>query len=121
MSGFFGVISKQSCVNEVYYGTDYHSHLGTKRAGLVFYNTKEGFRRSIHSLENAYFRTKFELDLEKLEGNSGLGVISDTDPQPILFNSHMGRFAIVTVSRLVNIAELEKCFFGKEEPFYRKL
>ena len=117
MSGFFGAISKQSCVNEVYYGTDYHSHLGTKRAGLVFYNTKEGFRRSIHSLENAYFRTKFELDLEKLDGNSGLGVISDTDPQPILFNSHMGRFAIVTVSRLVNIAELEKCFLKKRNHF----
>jgi amidophosphoribosyltransferase len=117
MSGFFGVISKQDCVNEVYYGTDYHSHLGTKRAGLVFYNTKIGFRRSIHSLENAYFRTKFESDLEKLEGNSGLGVISDTDPQPILFNSHMGRFAIVTVSRLVNIAELEECFLKKKNHF----
>jgi amidophosphoribosyltransferase len=117
MSGFFGAISKQNCVNEVYYGTDYHSHLGTKRAGLVFYNKTEGFRRSIHSLENAYFRTKFELDLEKLEGNSGLGVISDTDPQPILFNSHMGRFAIVTVSRLVNIEELEKCFLNKKNHF----
>lgn len=93
MSGFFGVISKRDCVTEVFYGTDYHSHLGTKRAGLVFYNTKEGFRRSIHSLENSYFRTKFELDLEKFEGKSGMGVISDTDPQPILFNSHMGRFA----------------------------
>ena len=117
MSGFFGAISKQNCVNEVYYGTDYHSHLGTKRAGLVFYNKTEGFRRSIHSLENAYFRTKFELDLEKLEGNSGMGVISDTDPQPILFNSHMGRFAIVTVSRLVNIEELEKCFLKKKNHF----
>ncbi len=117
MSGFFGVISKQDCVKDVYYGTDYHSHLGTKRAGLVFYNEREGFRRSIHSLESAYFRTKFELDLEKLEGNSGMGVISDTDPQPILFNSHMGRFAIVTVSRLVNIDELEKCFLKKKIHF----
>jgi amidophosphoribosyltransferase len=117
MSGFFGVISKQDCVNDVYYGTDYHSHLGTKRAGLVFYNAREGFRRSIHSLESDYFRTKFELDLEKLEGNSGMGVISDTDPQPILFNSHMGRFAIVTVSRLVNIDELEQCFLKKKNHF----
>ncbi len=117
MSGFFGAISKQNCVNEVYYGTDYHSHLGTKRAGLVFYNKTEGFRRSIHSLENGYFRTKFELDLEKMEGNSGMGVISDTDPQPILFNSHMDRFAIVTVSRLVNIEELEKCFLKKKNHF----
>jgi amidophosphoribosyltransferase len=117
MSGFFGAISKQDTVNDVYYGTDYHSHLGTKRAGLVFYNSTEGFRRSIHSLENGYFRTKFEMDIEKLEGNSGMGVISDTDPQPILFNSHMGRFAIVTVSRLVNIAELEKCFLKKKNHF----
>jgi len=117
MSGFFGAISKQDCVNEVFYGTDYHSHLGTKRAGLVFYNSKEGFRRSIHSLENGYFRTKFEMDIVNLEGNSGMGVISDTDPQPILFNSHMGRFAIVTVSRLVNIDELEKCFLKKKKHF----
>jgi len=117
MSGFFGAISKQDCVNEVFYGTDYHSHLGTKRAGLVFYNSKEGFRRSIHSLENGYFRTKFEMDIVNLEGNSGMGVISDTDPQPILFNSHMGRFAIVTVSRLVNIDELEKCFLKKKNHF----
>lgn len=117
MGGFFGAISKQDSVNEVFYGTDYHSHLGTKRAGLVFYNSKEGFRRSIHSLENGYFRTKFEMDIENLEGNSGMGVISDTDPQPILFNSHMGRFAIVTVSRLVNIEELEKCFLKKKNHF----
>jgi len=117
MSGFFGAISKQDTVNDVFYGTDYHSHLGTKRAGLVFYNSTEGFRRSIHSLENGYFRTKFEIDIEKLEGNSGMGVISDTDPQPILFNSHMGRFAIVTVSRLVNIEELEKCFLKKKNHF----
>ncbi len=117
MSGFFGAISKQDAVNEVFYGTDYHSHLGTKRAGLVFYNQTEGFRRSIHSLENGYFRTKFEMDIENLEGNSGMGVISDTDPQPILFNSHMGRFAIVTVSRLVNIDELEKCFLKKKNHF----
>ncbi len=117
MSGFFGVISKQDCVSDVFYGTDYHSHLGTKRAGLVFYNAKEGFRRSIHSLESSYFRNKFELDLEKFDGNSGMGVISDTDPQPILFNSHMGRFAIVSVSRLVNIDELEKYFLKKKNHF----
>jgi amidophosphoribosyltransferase len=80
--------------------------LGTKRAGMVFYHPDEGFRRSIHSLENGYFRNKFESDLPHFRGNSGIGIISDTDPQPILFNSHMGRFAI-TVSRMVNIAELE--------------
>jgi amidophosphoribosyltransferase len=117
MSGFFGVVSKSKCVYDVFYGTDYHSHLGTKRAGMVFYTKKRGFRRSIHSLENDYFRTKFEPDLEKFKGNLGMGVISDTDPQPILFNSHLGRFAIVSVSRLVNIDELEKYFLKKKKHF----
>jgi amidophosphoribosyltransferase len=117
MSGFFGSVSKTSCVSDVYYGTDYHSHLGTKRAGMVFYCPEQGFRRSIHSLENAYFRNKFEGDLLRFSGNLGLGVISDTDPQPILFNSHLGRFAVVTVSRICNIAELEKYFLEKRVHF----
>lgn len=117
MSGFFGAISKQDCVYDVFYGTDYHSHLGTKRAGMVFFNNEEGLRRSIHSLENGYFRNKFESDLEQFKGNIGMGIISDTDPQPILFNSHMGRFAITSVSRIVNIAELEKFFLKKKRHF----
>ncbi|MCK5135280.1 MAG: amidophosphoribosyltransferase [Bacteroidales bacterium] len=117
MSGFFGAISRQDCVYDVFYGTDYHSHLGTKRAGMVFYNNEEGFRRSIHSLENGYFRSKFESDLEQFNGFSGMGVISDTDPQPILFNSHMGRFAITSVSRIVNIADLEQSFLKKRKHF----
>jgi amidophosphoribosyltransferase len=117
MSGFYGAISKSSCVKDVFYGTDYHSHLGTKRAGMVFIVPGKGFRRSIHSLENAYFRSKFEGELGDFSGNSGLGVISDTDPQPILFNSHLGHFAIVTVSRLVNIAELEEYFLSKKSHF----
>jgi amidophosphoribosyltransferase len=117
MSGFFGVISKTGCVNEVFYGTDYHSHLGTKRAGMVFIVPEKGFRRSIHNLENSYFRNKFEDELYKFSGNSGMGVISDTDPQPILFNSHLGRFAIVTVSRLVNLAELEERFLNMKKHF----
>jgi len=117
MSGFFGAIAKQDCVYDVYYGTDYHSHLGTKRAGMVFYNEKEGFRRSIHSLEDGYFRSKFEPDLAKFSGNSGIGIISDTDPQPIMFNSHMGRFAIATVCRMVNIDELEQHFLDKKGHF----
>lgn len=117
MSGFFGVVSKKRCVNDVFYGTDYHSHLGTKRAGMVFYNKKEGFRRSIHSLESDYFRTKFEPDLDKFRGRIGMGIISDTDPQPILFNSHLGRFAIASVSRLVNIEALEKHFLDKKKHF----
>ena len=117
MSGFFGAISQSDCVMDVFYGTDYHSHLGTKRGGMVFYNEQEGFIRSIHSLESAYFRNKFEPDLAGFSGNKGLGVISDTDPQPILFNSHLGRFAITTVSRLVNIDELEKHFLSKRKHF----
>jgi amidophosphoribosyltransferase len=117
MSGFFGVISNTDCVEDVFYGTDYHSHLGTKRAGMVFIVPQKGFRRSIHSIENSYFRNKFEDELSSFKGNSGLGVISDTDPQPILFNSHLGRFAIVTVSRLLNLGELEKSFLNKKNHF----
>jgi amidophosphoribosyltransferase len=117
MSGFYGVISKRDCVEDVFYGTDYHSHLGTKRAGMVFIVPDKGFRRSIHNLENSYFRNKFENELSWFSGNSGMGVISDTDPQPILFNSHLGKFAIVTVSRLVNISELEDRFLGMKNHF----
>ena len=117
MSGFFGVVSKANCVEDVFYGTDYHSHLGTKRAGMVFIVPGKGFRRSIHNLDNAYFRNKFEDELSGFAGNSGLGVISDTDPQPILFNSHLGRFAIVTVSRLVNILDLEARFLNMKNHF----
>jgi amidophosphoribosyltransferase len=117
MSGFFGVISKTSCVEDVFYGTDYHSHLGTKRAGMVFIVPQKGFRRSIHNLENAYFRNKFEDELSSFTGNSGMGVISDTDPQPILFSSHLGRFAIVTVSRLINLGELESRFLNNKNHF----
>ncbi len=117
MSGFFGAISKSSCVEDVFYGTDYHSHLGTKRAGMVFIVPQKGFRRSIHNLENSYFRNKFEDELRGFKGNSGLGIISDTDPQPILFNSHLGRFAIVTVSRLLNLDELESRFLNKKNHF----
>jgi len=117
MGGFFGVVSKARCIEEVFYGTDYHSHLGTKRAGMVFNVPGKGFRRSIHSIESSYFRTKFENELEGIDGNSGMGIISDTDPQPILFNSHLGRFAIVTVSRLVNLLELEAHFVKGKKHF----
>jgi len=117
MSGFFGAVSKSNCVEDVFYGTDYHSHLGTRRAGMVFYDPGKGFRREIHSIENAYFRNKFENALNAFEGNSGMGIISDTDPQPLLFNSHLGPFAIVTVSKIVNINELEKYFLEKKIHF----
>jgi len=117
MSGFFGVVSKSNCVEDVFYGTDYHSHLGTKRAGMTFNIPGKGFWRSIHSIENAYFRNKFESELINFEASSGMGIISDTDPQPLLFNSHLGSFAIVTVSRIVNIYELEQYFLEKKIHF----
>lgn len=117
MGGFYGVVSKKDCVKEIFYGTDYHSHLGTKRAGMVFIASKKGFKRSIHTIENSYFRTKFESELQEFSGNSGMGIISDTDPQPILFTSHLGRFAIVTVCRVLNIAELEKKILSVKKHF----
>ena len=108
MAGFFGTVSLEPCVTDVFYGTDYNSHLGTRRAGMVTYDPELGFKRSIHSLESTYFRTKFEDELPKFKGNSGIGVISDTDAQPQLFNSHLGRFAICTVAKINNIEEITK-------------
>lgn len=108
MGGFFGTVAKTACRADLFYGTDYNSHLGTRRGGMVTYDESLGFRRSIHNLERTYFRTKFENELDKFSGNSGIGVISDTDPQPIIFNSHLGRFAIVTVAKIANLDELEK-------------
>lgn len=95
-------------MTDLFYGTDYNSHLGTKRGGLATYDAEEGmFARSIHNLESTYFRTKFEDELDKFKGNVGIGIISDTDPQPIIINSHLGRFAIVTVAKIVNLEEIE--------------
>lgn len=108
MGGFFGTIATAPCVTDLFYGTDYNSHLGTRRGGMATYNAEtKRFARSIHNLESSYFRTKFEQDLGKFEGNSGIGIISDTDAQPIIINSYLGRFAIVTVAKINNIEELE--------------
>lgn len=108
MGGFFGTISKEACITDLFYGTDYNSHLGTRRGGMATFDKEMGFMRSIHNLESSYFRTKFEPDLPKFFGNSGVGIISDTDAQPIAINSHLGRFAIVTVAKINNIQELEE-------------
>lgn len=109
MGGFFGTVSKTPCVADLFYGTDYNSHLGTRRGGMATYNSEEKkFARSIHNLESTYFRTKFEGDLGKFTGEAGIGIISDTDAQPIIVNSHLGRFAIVTVAKVNNLEELEK-------------
>ena len=106
MSGFFGCVSRKECVADVFYGTDYHSHLGTKKAGMAFYNG-EDFVRSIHSIESAYFRNKFEPELGRFIGSYlGIGVISDMESQPITVTSHLGRFAIVTVAKINNAEDL---------------
>ena len=106
MGGFFGTISTKDCVNDLFYGTDYNSHLGTKRAGMVTFDPDHGFCRSIHSLERDYFRSRFEDELDSFHGHQGLGVISDTDPQPIIVNSHLGRYAVVTVAKINNLPEI---------------
>lgn len=116
MGGFFGVVSNGPCNPDLFYGIDYHSHLGTKRAGMVTLE-ENLFHRSIHNIQNSYFRTKFGEDLEKFKGNLGIGVISDTDAQPIVVNSHLGRFAIVTVAKINNIAELEQECLNKNQQF----
>lgn len=108
MGGFFGTVSMKDCVTDLFYGTDYNSHLGTKRGGMATYDKDKGFIRSIHSLESAYFRSKFEDELPKFSGHAGIGIISDTDSQPLVINSHLGKFAIVTVAKINNIEELEK-------------
>ena len=116
MGGFFGVVSDGPCNPDLFYGIDYHSHLGTKRGGMVTIDHNL-FHRSIHNIENSYFRTKFEEDLAKFAGNMGIGVISDTDAQPIVVNSHLGRFAIVTVAKINNISELEQDCLAKNQQF----
>lgn len=118
MGGFFGTISRRDCVYDVFFGTDYHSHLGTRRAGLAFYDKQKGFQRQIHSIENTPFRTKFDNDIVKFSGNAGIGSISDTDPQPLLVRSHLGMFAIATVGIINNAEELvEKTFSGPGNQF----
>ncbi|HIT48878.1 MAG TPA: amidophosphoribosyltransferase [Candidatus Coprenecus stercoripullorum] len=117
MGGIFGVISTQKCTNDLFYGTDYHSHLGTRRGGMAVYNGNGIFARDIHSLESSYFRVKFEHDLYKYTGKAGIGVISDTDAQPIVVNSHLGRFAIVTVGRICNIDALERELLAENKNF----
>jgi amidophosphoribosyltransferase len=116
MGGLFGTISRENCVTDLFYGTDYHSHLGTKRGGLAVKNATE-IKRFIHNIERDYFRSKFESDLPKLQGNMGIGIISDHDDQPLIISSHLGTFAIVTVCKINNIAELTQKALGKKIHF----
>ena len=112
MGGFFGAVSRRDVVLDVFFGVDYHSHLGTRRAGMVIFDEKDGFQRQIHSIENTPFRTKFEDDLSDFHGCSGIGCISDTDPQPLLVRSHLGLYAITTVGIVNNAAQIIEKYFA---------
>ena len=112
MGGIFGVASKKSCVSDLFFGTDYHSHLGTRRGGMAVYDKSHGFDRAIHNIQNSPFRTKFERDVEELEGTLGIGCISDSDPQPLMVQSHLGSFAITTVGKINNMDQLVKHSFA---------
>lgn len=107
MGGFFGAASENDCITDVFFGTDYHSHLGTRRGGMTAYSDAKGFQRSIHSIENSPFRTKFEKDIEAMEGKLCIGCISDTDPQPIMVRSRLGIYAVCTVGIINNARQLE--------------
>ena len=113
MGGFFGVASKEDCVFDLFFGTDYHSHLGTRRAGMAVYSEDNGYDRAIHNIENAPFRTKFYKDMNEMHGNLGIGCISDYEPQPLMVRSHHGTYAITTVGKINNTDELIKELFDK--------
>ena len=113
MGGFFGAVSRRDAVLDVFFGTDYHSHLGTRRAGMVMYDSKDGFQRQIHNIENSPFRSKFENDLADFHGQSGIGCISDMDPQPLLVRSHLGLYAITMVGIISNADKLIETYFSQ--------
>ena len=112
MGGFFGAVSTRDVSLDIFFGVDYHSHLGTRRGGMIIFDEKDGFQRQIHSIENTPFRTKFEKDLADFHGCSGIGCISDTDPQPLLVRSHLGLYAITTVGIINNAEELVQQYFS---------
>lgn len=120
MGGFFGVVSKSDCVNDLFFGTDYQSHLGTQRGGLAVENS-DGFARHIHDITNSQFRSKFENDIGKMNGNWGIGVISDYEDQPLLIGSHLGNYAIVTVGVVHNIDSLAKKAFQKRTTHFSEM
>ena len=120
MGGIFGVASRGSCTQELFYGVDYHSHLGTRRGGMAVYG-EQGFQRAIHNIENSPFRTKFERDVEEMEGYLGIGCISDYEPQPLLVQSHLGSFAITTVGKINNMAELLKYVYENGNTHFQEM
>ncbi len=112
MGGFFGAVSKRDCVLDVFFGVDFHSHLGTRRGGMAVYDRKDGYQRQIHDIENTPFRTKFEKDMDKFHGSAAIGCISDTDPQPLMVRSHLGLYAISTVGIITNTDKLVETYFS---------
>lgn len=116
MGGVFGTVSQNDCIKDLFYGIDYHFHLGTKRGGMAVWNGSQ-FVRTIHSIESDYFRSKFEPDLIKFDGNLGIGVISDSDSQPLVIGSHLGTFALVTVARITNMPALTAQAYGRHQQF----
>ena len=120
MGGLFGVVSKSDCIRDLFYGTDYHSHLGTVRGGMAVYDSKQ-FYRFIHDISNSQFRSKFEDDLGKMRGNQGIGVISDCDDQPLLIGSHLGTFAIVTVGKINNLDALSGEAFRQRSAHFSEM
>lgn len=112
MGGFFGAVSRRDVVLDVFFGTDYHSHLGTRNAGMAIWDCEHGCRRQIHSISNTPFRTKFEKDLPDFRGCTGIGCISDSDPQPLLVRSHLGLYAITTVGQINNAEDLVEKYFS---------
>ena len=118
MGGFFGVVSRKNCKYDVFFGTDYHSHLGTKRGGMAFFDKDKGFQRQIHNIENTPFRTKFESDLTKMNGTVGVGCISDSDPQPLLVRSHLGMFAVANVGLINNAEDIVSETFAKPGHYF---
>ena len=119
MGGFFGVASKEDCVFDLFYGIDYHSHLGTRRAGMATYDREKGFDKSIHSIENTQFRTKFTSEANSMCGNYGIGCISDYEAQPILIRSHHGAFAITTVGKINNSEEIVEGILKQHAHFFQ--
>jgi len=120
MGGFFGVASSEDCTQDLFFGTDYHSHFGTMRGGLASKNS-EGITRFIHDITNSQFRSKFEDDIKKMHGNHGIGVISDFDDQPLIIRSHLGTYSIVTVGRINNLDSLVEEAFGKRSAFFSEM
>ena len=120
MGGFFGITSQQDCVFDLFFGIDYHSHLGTRRGGMAVYG-KEGFNRAIHNIENAPFRTKFDKDVNEMHGNYGIGCISDYEPQPLIIRSHHGTYALTTVGKINNTDELIQCLFDVGHAHFQEM